>query len=333
MKHILLVSLLLLIAKLNSQIVPSSCNGTDSIVKKYKNYADILAVRRVFKINSPYKDSININKPISNNYLKAFLAIQNATSLPARDTVISILKIKLSQGPEINRLFFGADSNQTWVKKIKGNVFPTGYSPFDSLKNKYSIQKIYANTVSWGQNIYFYLKADTNVNIKALTDKVLTFPGTVADGMFYIDGNNITDSINPNFIQLSYTFKWGDCPSGCTGARTWTFKVFNDCSVEYIGSYGDSLEPIFLVGLNENTLDKIRIYPNPFTDKLRIDLVTKNLASSTEINIHNILGQNVFTAIGLEESELIDLGYLNSGVYYLDISNAIEKRVVKIVKE
>ena len=60
------------------------------------------------------------------------------------------------------------------------------------------------------------------------------------------NGNRINAIFTNNNTRLSYTFGCGDCPSGCTFGRSWTFNVrtSTDCPVDYIAveDWGSPIE-------------------------------------------------------------------------------------------
>jgi len=74
----------------NGQIVQSICTAPDSITEKYIDDADRLALRKTFRIGSSYRDSVTFSKSFSNVSQNALIAVYNAYSLPARDSVIRI---------------------------------------------------------------------------------------------------------------------------------------------------------------------------------------------------------------------------------------------------
>jgi translation elongation factor EF-1beta len=312
--------------------VISSCNAPDSIVKKYKDDADRLAVRRVFYVNSTFKDSIEINKPISKKYQNALLAVYNATTLPARDTVVNAFKIHAYCNPGMNYIVIQADTNTIWVKNLIHNNVPTGQPQFDYLLSKYYLHKINYFGYSAIQNIV--MKTDTNYNTDALSQKFGLISGVTsyADDCFS-DVRDITDSINSNFTLLTYKYGWGDCPSGCGSHRYWQFKIFNNCSVEYLGSYGDPITPPAFVGLQElkASVDNVKIYPNPIKGKLNVEFIIQPQISY--LNITNSFGQLIFEKNNLNQKQEIDLSFLGSGIYYLKVQNNSEQKIFKIIKE
>ena len=86
-----------------------------------------------------------------------------------------------------------------------------------------------------------------------------------------------------------------------------------------------------LVTINEQTLtEDISIYPNPNTGIFNIEI--DNNKSNFEISVQNTLGQNVYT----EElskitklNKLMDLSYLEKGVYTITISENDKNTTVK----
>jgi hypothetical protein len=313
-----------------AQTVISSCIAPDSIVKKYKDDADKLAVVRVYSINSTYKDSVQINKPIRDNYLKALIAVFNATALPAIDTVVNILKIHKYFNPILNSLIVTADSNLIWMKNIRYNIYPSGSSSVDYLMNKYYLQK--QSYSAWPLlNHMLVLKTDTNCNMDALANKFQAISGVNIAGTNGVmgDGNNITDSIGANYTSLIYSYGWGDCPAGCGSRRYWHFKVYNDCSVEYMGSYGSAIH--VYAGLKESSIlnSLIKIYPNPSNGIFNIEL-----DKPCKLKLYNMLGELVFENAFTDAGNFqINISNLANGIYQLKAENEQRSFYSKLIKE
>jgi hypothetical protein len=140
------------------------------------------------------------------------------------------------------------------------------------------------------------------------------------------DGNNITDSIYPDHIEIIYSIGWGDCPAGCTERRFWKFKVYWNCSVEFVSSYGNRLP---ITGVNEIDNSIIKIYPNPFDDYINID----NKNSIFNYTITDLLGQEIKS--GSSSTKIEDLKNLQNGIYILQINcdNKVwTRKILKRVK-
>lgn len=316
-----------------AQTVISSCIAHDTVVKKYRTDSERLTIRRTFSINSPWKDSVKIDPVLKNLFLSALLAVYNATSLPARDSVVKWFHINTMIYPDLNGLFINADSNLIWMKNLRNNVIPTGNTDVDVLLSKYYLQKV--SYWNWAGNQLEHMvtfKTDTNCNIDGLAGKFDALPGCSGGGQNWLafDGNDITDSIAPAFTQLVYSFGWGDCQSGCIFKHYWKFRVYNDCSVQFIGNWGSSVKGFF-VGLSEknNSLEHLFVYPNPVKSTLFINY--QNLFNkSTQLSIYNAIGQLVLETPFKNE---LDLSSLKAGIYYLRISGGRGNKFIKIIKE
>jgi hypothetical protein len=71
-------------------------------------------------------------------------------------------------------------------------------------------------------------------------------------------------------------------------------------------------------------------YPNPVNNKLTIK--TKELSSGAKAEVHNSLGQLVYTSKIAEEST-IDLSSFSKGLYFVKVSDNGKSEVKKIIKE
>jgi hypothetical protein len=328
MKKTISIFFLLCCCRLMCQTTPSSCVAADSIVEKYRKDADRLAVNRVFKINSTYVDSVEINGGISNSFMRALLAVYNATLLPARDTVVVIYNLHRYVEP-LNSLIVEADSNLTWMKNLRINIVPTGNSEVDYLMAKYYLQKTNYNTFGFSLPRHMVVfGTDTNYNTFALADRFSAISGVFgADPNFTFGFNsNITDSVNANFIELTYRYGWGDCLSGCIYNRSWKFRVYNDCSVEYIGSSGNALP----VGIKANfaQFEPVKIYPNPVKEKLLIES-----AEDVKCKLYNATGSLMLEVIQAASQHQLDIKLLGNGVYFLRLEGAGPAKTFRIIKE
>jgi hypothetical protein len=75
---------------------------------------------------------------------------------------------------------------------------------------------------------------------------------------------------------------------------------------------------------------KIRVYPNPVSDELKIELDGTSLKS---ISLSDINGKNVYQKNTDGQSEIIDFRTLKTGAYILSISANNEKTSQIIIKE
>lgn len=310
------------------QIVASSCTAPDSIVEKYNADADRLTVRKIYQYNLTYIDSIEIPQTHTDTILNAMIAVYNATSLPARDTVITMYNIHSFPNPDINSFSVSADSNLTWMQQLKNGIFPTGNSTIDSLTNLYNLNVTYYSTY-FGFMAYHTVsfQSDSNYNIQPLSDIYETISGVFFSdpGGWGGDGNDITSTIYSDHVELIYSVGWEDCPSGCIARRYWKFKIYYDCSVEFVGSYGT---PLAIATINE--LDRTfstAVFPNPFDNHFAI----KGLNEDYDYFIYNMAGQ-LMTEGKSFKGQTQNLDFLPLGQYLLRVKTNKQITIYKLVK-
>ena len=68
------------------------------------------------------------------------------------------------------------------------------------------------------------------------------------------------------------------------------------------------------------TNDDIHVYPNPALNDLYIDIQNESL-SDYSVSIYTMLGQKIFTSKHETPNVHVDISSLNSGVYYVEVSD------------
>jgi len=330
-KKIVYLFLICAPAFIKGQVVSSSCSAHDSVLEKYNKDADRLAIRRVIRINSTYKDSVRINKIISSDYRDALIAVYNATALPATDTITRLLNIH-TYNPGLNSLIIMADSNLAWMTNLRYNILPTQDYEIDRMMKVYFLKKVFYSGLLQPSMVVF--RSDTNSNLAPLARKLKNSVGVnAAEAEFlYGDGNDITDSINTKYTELVYSYGWQECPTGCEQRRYWKFRVFSDCSVEYMGSYGRPLEACLFLSVHENEIffDNVKIYPHPTKSKLFVECGI--LKSKTSLTITDKNGKTVQSLTSLKPKQELDLILLSKGIYYLTLKDHSGQKIFKIDK-
>jgi glucose/arabinose dehydrogenase len=84
-------------------------------------------------------------------------------------------------------------------------------------------------------------------------------------------------------------------------------------------------------GLNHLSTDKVKIYPNPFHDKIRIETLSP-VANPEQITITNLQGNAVYASDPNQENNQIDLGFLSAGTYILMIKSHKRHFVKRLIK-
>jgi hypothetical protein len=87
-----------------------------------------------------------------------------------------------------------------------------------------------------------------------------------------------------------------------------------------------------VVSISENSKNiNIGLYPVPFKDILTISI--EDASTNYSLRIINILGKNVFESTISARNSGFDLNFLETGIYFAEISNSNGTSVRKIVKE
>lgn len=82
------------------------------------------------------------------------------------------------------------------------------------------------------------------------------------------------------------------------------------------------------LSLEDNTLAKVKLYPNPASNNIRLS----NIQEAT-IMITDVTGKVVLQTEGVDENSLINVSNLNSGIYLVNIKNESMNETIKFVKK
>lgn len=129
-----------------------------------------------------------------------------------------------------------------------------------------------------------------------------------------------TQSVNPNFPA---TGNWYDTFSGNS------INVTNPTATISLqpGEYRLYSQTQNLSIAKENTINSIKIYPNPAIDTFSLNVATNR------VNIYNITGQLVQSHKGnFAENYSFNIAHLPANVYIIKVNNAVAEHTFKIVK-
>lgn len=84
-----------------------------------------------------------------------------------------------------------------------------------------------------------------------------------------------------------------------------------------------------ILSVNDNSLSNFKIYPNPATDYFEI---ISNLQIKS-IKIYDITGRNIYQWSGEDKKSQIDVSYLVSGIYNIQINSLEKTDVIKLIKK
>jgi hypothetical protein len=325
------ITTLVLFASLGmrAQTVTSNCHTADLIYASLKKDASRLALRKMMT-STTGKDSIAINKVLVKRYLDALIAVYNATSLPARDTVISVYPIRTNLNPELNGITVHAKGSFSWMQKLFNSDRNTGNNQLDFYINRYNFQPVayYAGD----PNDQAVLRTDSNLNMKALAAQVRTVfevADSQAEDGFY-DVYDIAENSQPGYIGLSYSFGWKDCFMGCKFRRAWNFRIYDTCKVEYKGFSGEPLTAGIADAI-DITGPGLLYSPSPVHDRLFLDFYPPSIVP-VQISIYDVSGRCLFAGSSPVQRQEISVSDFPAGIYLLSARSDLGTVSVKWVK-
>lgn len=144
---------------------------------------------------------------------------------------------------------------------------------------------------------------------------------TIASGGPYANNETFTDTFS--LAADCYRFTVNDS-GGDGGASIVLYDSNNDIMYNVGGNYGEKAQGNFssngVLGIADNVLEGVRIYPNPAQSQFNI----ANAETAT-VEVYNLLGQLVATKSNISNNQQIDVSRLQTGTYLVKI--AIDKAV------
>lgn len=311
-----------------SQNVNSSCNANDSIRNLYRTDAARLVVRDYIETSSTYLDSILIQEEKIEDILDVLIAIYNVEGLSARDTVIDFLDIHTWYSPSVNSFSLAIDTTAPYLQNLHDGIFPCGNTTIDSLMDLYELNICYYSTFSGITSFHsLTVCSDLFINVEPIISAFDTITGVswAETSGSYGSGNDINIQQFSNYYEVTFSHGWGDCPSYCMYHRYWNFRVYDDCSVTYLGSYGNVL-PYSWTSIS-NIESNFSIIPNPFSSFIDID----GINCGFKFSIYNLFGQEVYSGTSIC-SKIDNIDFLQPGSYIIIIETEYKVYVEKIIK-
>lgn len=233
---------------------PSSCCTPSVLRTNYDADVKHLAFNRIVDYNIPYKDSVEIPQIWQDTIWGGLSAIFNLINVPERDTVFDLYCIHQYPSSLNHQIYVSVDTSYGWTQNWQSLNTTTGISALDSLLAEYGFT---ITAFSYFAGNIATLTTNQNINVQPICDSIETFVGVnFSEPKPYIgDGDHIKYYKVGNEKYYEFSIGWGDCASGCTERRFYTFKVYSDCSVKFMGSTGSI--SAFPVPLNCNITSSI----------------------------------------------------------------------------
>ena len=207
------------------------------------------------------------------------------------------------------KIWRSIDNAATWVQLPNPSTSALSGLDLDSLGNLFL-----------GSGSTIYLSSDNGNNWSSL----FTFPENVSKiklnkktGVIYAVTR---DSAYHHSIYYSEDSgnSWTNISNGFPDNSFVTAIEFDLSNNVYIGTQtGIYTLNILNTALSKTTnIEKLNIYPNPFSDQL---LINGLAGENTTINIYNLTGQKIYSAYVFGSSTTIDLSPFNKGIYLLQL--------------
>lgn len=115
-----------------------------------------------------------------------------------------------------------------------------------------------------------------------------------------------------------------------TGQHSIHFQ-FKDANEKWSVVTSDNIEKTSALSIIENSFDNTLLaYPNPFTERIQIDL--KETFNVVKISIHDINGKTIHQST-FENQQIFDLNFDEpAGIYLMTIESGIKKATLRIIK-
>lgn len=332
-KLLVLVMMIISLPHVNAQIT-SSCIPPAILQTNYDSDVKHLALKRIYELNSPYKDTIDIPQNYQDTIWQGLAAIYNLTTVLQRDSVFDNYCIHQEPSYVVNRsIYVGVDLAYSWTAQWQSLNTTTGIIALDNLLSTYGFTVTAFSTFGGD---YATLTTTQDINVTPLCDSLETFGGVIYSEPNYPAGygNEIVYNKTLNARFYDFTVGYGDCPAGCTGKHTFKFKVYDDCSVDYLG-VTDLIDPTSSIPLPVNcyittglghtkNLSGFKIYPNPAENFLNVKKNDLSYSNYTISNLHGKILQNG----NLFENTNISIENLESGLYLISFYNPSNKMSV-----
>lgn len=354
-KSIIFMLLMIPVFHVGMAQVTSSCVVPALLKSEYKRDVAQMASYRLYQLQSPDTDLVQIPQAHTDSIFEGLAAIFNATAIPERDSVFNLFCVH-NENPFTG---FGAyagfivkvDTNYAWTQAWQNLITLTGDPLMDTILLKYHLTL--TNFYNWSIGSYAELSVDSSWNTDALIDSIGLVPGVlVAELNSYIGvSGKITYEKIGNSKYYNFYFEYQDCFDGCDAYRNWKFKVNSDCSVEYLGlenwCYWDQLGTPglcpFPSPINCNTFTPIKVihekignaifYPNPSSGSFRVELSGVEVNEVKTMSVYDIQGKLVYATEFRNNVISIDLGTISKGVYFTRITSRQTILTRKIVIE
>jgi hypothetical protein len=322
MKKICFLLLLLLSARGLKAQTASDCTPTLQFLNTYGNDAADLALSRIYALHAPDTALVAIPPAYTDTVWWGLAAICNTGLSLQADSVYARYCIhSYPHGNIITSIQVVVDTNYAWTHAWEASLTVTGNAALDSFMARYGFT---VSSFDWTLPYMprAILQTTQAINTKAFADSLLLFPGATAwyRNSSVIGVNNWITYSRDTASYFTFTYGWDDCMSGCINTRSWTYTVYNNCSVVLSAMHFSPWIPtgptlpncdLFPLGLSADQTETLQVYPDPAQDVLHL-----SAEAGAEASVYDMAGRRLMSGIVASDG-LLDIRALGSGVYIL----------------
>jgi hypothetical protein len=267
--------------------------------------------------------------------MSGLAAIINQIYIPSVDSIFNKYCIHVLYGYRATRMQVKV-SDTSWTKNWENLQTTTGYAALDSFMERYHLKVTDFYHGTGANRRTAYLLSDSVYNTEVLIDSIKKFKGVeyayepgVAIPMFYPQNMWYErDSVT----RISFEIGWMDMDY-----IRWQYKVTDDCRVELVNIVNSARNPQppencnrypHLSIIQSGPKKNIKVYPNPATDYIHIDL---SMMKYTRCMITDMYGR-VMSNRNVKDNEQVDVRALPAVIYTVTLMNGSERYVQKLVK-
>ena len=183
-----------------------------------------------------------------------------------------------------------------------------------------------------------------------LYKKIPFYPSFRGGGIWHISDNLLNNDADFEIFYVKSDFMtgtWQLTIANSRGQHLLSFSSFSGFDISQIPGMKNKLIVIagyqtFVYDLETSTISAVSnltlaqplIFPNPFTDNLTIQLNNDALKGPLSIRLIDVLGRQQFKGKMTEKTfQLPNLSYLPKGIYVLELSNADNRVIQKVIKQ
>ena len=123
--------------------------------------------------------------------------------------------------------------------------------------------------------------------------------------------------LNPQEFSSEITDKLQLACTRVSSLQYWSHPLYNQCIINNV------------LKIEDHQLNSINIFPNPFSDMLVVDLGNHENA---QITLFNSLGQRIIQLNNEANLVELDLSYLDSGLYIMEVRQSEKVETIKLIK-